>query len=447
MFSIKKNKTTSTLWHVLIPMSGVTLLASATGGMSGDLFNLLVTQELGYTPSVLSLVYIGMLFSFPIQLLGPGIARRFTFRKLMLFGNFVSGLSIIAIVLAAQLNISSEIRVVIIVSSAIIVEIAYSLSYGTVWFTWVGDVVDRNDRSLVMAFGKVLSQGSLAVCFLIQTTLFDGAVTRTFYLMVSGWLLLYLLGSSIVYLVLPENDSVFLVQKNDRRSLSNLFLEVKQDIQLILLNPLYRLILSSSAGQLLIGVPIVSVYLVEIVKSPSEIVGYALIARTITSMLIMFIIGSLIRKIGIVRVIRISGIGSTVALVPWILIPPKSVVSENPWVWLPVIFVPLLFAFKSIFSTSIANASYDLIPRKDQVTVFTFCDVVSSAALQLSGVIGAWIVSLSSGDYIVIIFDKIGFTLVSLWVITGIVISVILTRNLSREASSITILKGEADGI
>lgn len=54
---------------------------------------------------------------------------------------------------------------------------------------------------------------------------------------------------------------------------------------------------------------------------------------------------------------------------------------------------------------------------------------------------------LSSGDYIVIIFDKIGFTLVSLWVITGIVISVILTRNLSREASSITILKGEADGI
>lgn len=116
MFSIKKNKTTSTLWHVLIPMSGVTLLASATGGMSGDIFNLLVTQELGYTPSVLSLVYIGMLFSFPIQLFGPGIARRFTFRKLMLFGNFVSGLSIIAIVLAAQLNISSEIRVVIIVS-------------------------------------------------------------------------------------------------------------------------------------------------------------------------------------------------------------------------------------------------------------------------------------------------------------------------------------------
>ena len=49
MFSIKKNKTTSTLWHVLIPMSGVTLLASATGGMSGDIFNLLVTQELGYT--------------------------------------------------------------------------------------------------------------------------------------------------------------------------------------------------------------------------------------------------------------------------------------------------------------------------------------------------------------------------------------------------------------
>ena len=432
MFSIKKNKTTSTLWHVLIPMSGVTLLASATGGMSGDIFNLLVTQELGYTPSVLSLVYIGMLFSFPIQLFGPGIARRFTFRKLMLFGNFVSGLSIIAIVLAAQLNISSEIRVVIIVSSAIIVEIAYSLSYGTVWFTWVGDVVDRNDRSLVMAFGKVLSQGSLAICFLIQTTLFDGAVTRTFYLMVSGWLLLYLLGSSIVYLVLPEND---------------LFLEVKQDIQLILLNPLYRLILSSSAGQLLIGVPIVSVYLVEIVKSPSEIVGYALMARTITSMLIMFIIGLLIRKIGIVKVIRISGIGSAVALVPWILIPPKSVVSENPWVWLPVIFVPLLFAFKSIFSTSIANASYDLIPRKDQVTVFTFCDVVSSAALQLSGVIGAWIVSLSSGDYIVIIFDKIGFTLVSLWVITGIVISVILTCNLSREASRITILKGEADGI
>ena len=70
----------------------------------------------------------------------------------MLFGNFVSGLSIIAIVLAAQLNISSEIRVVIIVSSAIIVEITYSLSYGTVWFTWVGDVVDRNDRSLFRRF-------------------------------------------------------------------------------------------------------------------------------------------------------------------------------------------------------------------------------------------------------------------------------------------------------
>ena len=68
-----------------------------------------------------------------------------------------------------------------------------------------------------------------------------------------------------------------------------------------MLNPLYRLILSSSAGQLLIGVPIVSVYLVEIVKSPSEIVGYALMARTITYNADYVYYRIIIRKIGICK--------------------------------------------------------------------------------------------------------------------------------------------------
>ncbi len=81
--------------------------------MSGDLFNLFLTGELGFSPAVLSVIYAGMLLSLPLQLTA-------------------------------------------VIVAAVAVEIAFSPSYGTVWSAWLGEVVRDEDRPTVLSLGKLL---------------------------------------------------------------------------------------------------------------------------------------------------------------------------------------------------------------------------------------------------------------------------------------------------
>lgn len=148
---------TRTRWSVLLPLSGSALLASATGGISGDLFNLFLTGELGFSPAVLSVIYAGMLLSLPLQLAGPTIAQCFRFHTLMTAGAVVNAAAVVAILLVVHLPVGDRLQLTVVIVAAVAVEIAFSPSYGTVSSAWLGEVVRDEDRPTVLSLGKLLS--------------------------------------------------------------------------------------------------------------------------------------------------------------------------------------------------------------------------------------------------------------------------------------------------
>lgn len=125
--------------------------------MSGDLFNLFLTGELGFSPAVLSVIYAGMLLSLPLQLAGPTIAQCFRFHTLMTAGAVVSAAAVVAILLVVHLPVGDRLQLTVVIVAAVAVEIAFSPSYGTVWSAWLGEVVRDEDRPTVMSLGKLLS--------------------------------------------------------------------------------------------------------------------------------------------------------------------------------------------------------------------------------------------------------------------------------------------------
>ena len=398
--------------------------------MSGDVFNLLVTQNLNYSASVLTFIYLGMLASLPIQLFGPAIAKRTTFRTLMIGGSVVNLVSLLAIVLAIQSDITTTVRLVVLVIAAVAVEIAYSLSYGTVWGAWLGELVTSRDRPRIMATGKILTQGLMALCFLVQTIVFDGEVTSTFYMVVASALITFMIASITVFTTLPDVKQDTSTASPGPNNLSDFVSDTWQSIVLVSKRKKYRLVLLSSAGQLLIGVPLLSVYLSDVAGAPAQAVSISLVLRTVASIAVMFVLPHLIGRLGSSKVILYSGTFATIVMMSFVLSPTESVSPDSVWRWAPVLFVPMLFGAKSIFATTTSNAYYDIVEPKDRVTVFTFSDICSSSFLQLTAIIGAWAVAASTQNNRLLEIGPFAGTWVSIWVIIGIFVSIILTYRL-----------------
>lgn len=125
--------------------------------MSGDLFNLFLTGELGFSPAVLSVIYAGMLLSLPLQLAGPTIAQCFRFHTLMTAGAVVSAAAVVAILLVVHLPVGDRLQLTVVIVAAVAVVIAFSPSYGTVSSAWLGEVVRDEVRPTVLSLGKLLS--------------------------------------------------------------------------------------------------------------------------------------------------------------------------------------------------------------------------------------------------------------------------------------------------
>ena len=260
---------------------------------------------------------------------------------------------------------------------------------------------------------------------------FNGDVTTTLYTSVCVWVLIYLVGSAVFYLALPDPG---IPDSTDAgRSPRGLVRGTLHDLTVTLRTPVYRLILVCESCQFFIGVPLLSVYPMQVIGVSSQTVGFVLIARTVGSMVFMLFLGPLTRRFGARSVLWVSGGVSTAALAPWLLVPVTGSALHTVWTWLPVVLEPVLFAAKSVFSTSVDSIAYDLVSREDRVVVFTVSDVVSSGSLQLTGMVGAWLVAAPSvGPSLVT--GGVGVVPASALIQAGVVVSVALTMRFSRSA-------------
>jgi hypothetical protein len=402
------------VWRALIPGAGTLLLASATGGMSGDIFNLYLTDTLGYDPKVLTWIYLSMLLSIPVQLMAPRMADRFGYRRIMVAGAVLCLPALVLLMFARPLRVvpadaDRVLQELSFVAAAVLVEIAFSISFGSVWSAWIARFSDRANRPVFLATLSVAAQGVMATTFLCQTVIFAGAVTTTFYRGVLLAIAVYLVGAVLVFVTLPPPD-----ESADGESRPPQIGWVA-----CWRRPVNRFIAVSEALQFLVGVPLLSVYLVVVLEYPTYLVSIALVARTLASLSLTLAVGRMIRARGSERIISRASAFIAVVLALWFLLPHYD---GNPLLLAAVVLlVPALQLGKAALGICISDIQYELVPAAERIQAFTMTDLVSSSAMQVSAMLAALVISAARQGPLFLHIN-----LAQVWIGVGVVVALYL---------------------
>jgi Major Facilitator Superfamily len=364
----------------LVPASGLVLLGSATGGMSGDIFQLYVVQTLGYSPSLISIVALSMVLSIPLQLLAPSLIDRVGYCRVMVLGAVLL-IPALLIVFAAGF-IAGESRLVAgvcLIAGATLAEVAISISFGAAWSAWHAEFTDSSQRPVFLSMMSFVSQGTVIAAFVVQTFVFDGHVTDLFYRGVLLYCLAYVVGSIIIFHQLPPSHEAH------RQALGRwhwLALMRSSD---------YRMIIFAAGAQFLIGVPLLAVYALTILEVPAAAVGVILVVRSVASLICAPIGGRLVARVGMSRSLKLFGFSLFVQMLLWTVLP-----KVGGAMWAIAMFALLVVVFqvsKSIFALTLATVEFEVVRSEDRVRAFTLIDLVSSTAMQVNLAVGAVLVS------------------------------------------------------
>lgn len=380
----------SSYWKIVIPASGTILLSSLTGGMSGDLFNLFMTEGLGWSASTLSWIYLVMLASFPIQLLGPSIARRTGYSSMMGRGLGVLAACNISMLLAVWFIDAPMTQLVVLGCLVVLVEVAYSLSFGTVWGAWISQLIQREKRPKLFAFAKVLSQSVMIATFAAQTVFSAGEVNKVFYSILLALILIYLLTSGFPVRSLPKVDEV----GDHGRGLIELVREIPGDFKAATRTRHYRTFVIDSVLQPFIGVPLLAVFLMQIVQTAPEYVSMALLLKSGASILTMLAISRIGEKLNPYSAVLGSATVVIIVLSGWFLLITvgHGSAAQN---FVPLVLVPLMFSAKSLYSVMVAHLAVDVVDEKDRLSYYTLTDIFSSASVQMANSFGGVVIAVS----------------------------------------------------
>lgn len=369
------------------------LLGSLTGGLSGDLFNLFIVNELGWDSAKLSIIYFFMLTSIPIQLLGPSLARRVGYRNMMTTGIAAMLVCLIIILFSVWFVTARISQLLLLGICAVTVEIAYSLSFGTVWSTWVSEIVPRQTRPTLMALTRILSQSSMILAFALQATVFHGHVSKVFYSLVTLTTILYVVSSLMAVKGLPAVKE----QREAHTNLSSTLISILRDIRTSTANPRYRTLALDSSVQLFIGVPLIAVFMTQLIGTELRFVSLALLLQPVTSILVMIFVAKKGAELQLVRTILISGSLVAVSLTGWLVLTLFSGGTLNQLArnLAPVILVPLMFGAKALYSIMVSHFSVDVIRKDHRLAFYTFTDILSSSSLQVANSLGGLVISAS----------------------------------------------------
>ncbi|WP_301123078.1 MFS transporter [Mycolicibacterium fortuitum] len=360
------------------------LLSSVTGGMHGDIFQLYVVHTLGFSPSLVSIIALGMIVSVPVQFLAPGIVSRFGHRTVMVAGSLTLAPALLLLFSAGL--IIDECRfaaAALLLTGATLAGVGISICFGAAWTAWYVEFAEPADRPLFLAMFSFAAQGTVIAAFLVQTMCFDGVVTEEFYRGVLVYCLLYLLGSIIVYRQLPETSV--------RQPIATFgkcgWREAVRDHRC-------RLIVFGSAAQFVIGVPLLAVYALTVLDVPAPAIGMMLIARSAASFMLAPIAGWFIGWIGTATAVRVLGVALAAQMILWTLLP--AIGHRLPAIAAFTALVVLLQVSRYAFSLVMSTIALDVVEPEHRVRTFALVDIASSAAMHLNLAAGGALVAASS---------------------------------------------------
>ncbi|WP_157121466.1 MFS transporter [Nocardia miyunensis] len=369
----------------LVPASGLIVFSYATGGMSADIFQLYVTQTLGYSSSLITIVALAMIASIPLQFLAPRIIDRIGHRWMMIVGAALFLPALLLMFVAGQVvPISRTGGAVCVVTGATLAEIAISISFGAAWGAWAAEFTETRTRPLYISISGFASQGTAMIAFIVQTTMFGGKVTETFYRIVLIYCVLYTIASTLVFRRLPDPC----VGPRTRESGPRVGwrdIAAERD---------YRVILLAQAVQFQIGVPLLAVYATTVLRVPSTVVGVVLTLRVGASLLCLPIAGRLISVVGANRALVVVGSGLCAEMILWTFLP--RIGTTIPAIVLFSLLVVVFQISKSAFAIATKTIELDTLLPEHRVRTFTLVDIVSSSAMQINIALGGLLVAAAN---------------------------------------------------
>ncbi|MFF3110096.1 MFS transporter [Kitasatospora sp. NPDC057904] len=363
--------------------AGIILLSSATGGMSADLLQLFALQVLCLSPGQIGLALGLLVLSNPVQLWATRLAERIGKRRTMQAGalGMVAVLALFA-ALAPLTRASPAWGYAAFALAVLGAEICIASSWGVAWNPWVRDFTTSADRAFFVSRMKLGSQLVSASGVVAVTLLLGGRLTETEFDVLLAGLAGYLVFAARQFQHLPERRSP--VPRGSAPKGGGVWATLRV--------PGLRKVYLVGTCQMLIGLPLLTVYAVDVLHYPAAVLTTAVGVRTLANLWCLGRWGRLVDRLGPRTVMRRAGLALAVLLCGWVLVPSYNGLATSV---LLVVFSSLVQVAKSGFSIAFNSHLYTQIPEEQSVPAFTLLDVLSSSTLQLYGALAGCLMPLA----------------------------------------------------
>lgn len=357
----------STYRRALAANSGFVLLCVAVGGLSAELLQIWALEVLGYSPTQLGLTFGLMVVSIPVQLRAIGWVNRVGQQRAMRWGYLGIGAGLVAFQVVALLDIAGrdDLSFVVFLVSVVFIEVCVSCSWGTAWFSWVGELTTREDRPDFLRRMRLSTQVVYAVGVLSFTAVLGDDPRPVHFQALYLLLLAYVVAAYILYGSLPRGGG------SDE--------EVPQGLRQAVGNRRLRFTLSVVLVQAFVSVPLVVSWLL-IRGYPPFVVGLGSAVQSAVTIMSLLALRPALARWEPMRTLRVFGVASSISSILWLSLGTY----EGSW---SIVHYLVLLASTSTAASGLGvgwqAVLFDLMPEGASTAGFALSDLISSSAAQL----------------------------------------------------------------
>jgi hypothetical protein len=353
--------------RALAANSGFVLLCVAVGGLSAELLQIWGLQVLHFSPGQLGVTFGAMVISVPLQLRAIAWVNRVGQQRAMRVGYLGIAVGLVAFQLVALLgrNGRQDASFALFLVSVVFIEVCVSCSWGTAWFSWIGEFTTRDDRQDFLRRMRLSTQLVYAAGVLSFSALLGNDPKPWHFHGLYLVLLVYVLAAYQTFATLPSGG-----QTGE---------EVPHGLRRVVADHQLRYALVVVFVQAFIAVPLVVSWLL-IRDYPAYVIGVGSTVQSAVTIATLFLLRPALASWPPFRTLRVFGLAGAAASVLWLSLPAYDGAPST------VHYLALLFLSSVAASgTGVGwqGVLFELIPADRATAGFALTDLITSSTAQL----------------------------------------------------------------
>ncbi len=368
----------------IVANSGIVLLSIATGGLSADLLQLYAAQVLGLSPRQVGFALGSLVISIPVQLWAASRVRHHSPRLVMRWGyGAVLACLLVFPWVKPLLGVNRTAGFALFVAVVLAVEIAISCSWAIVWWAWMQDLVKPPLRGRFLGRMRLTTQSVSAVVLLSVSLVFGSRVSYAGYNLLLGLLVGFVLLACWLFGRIPDRRPSGQAEERTRFG---------ADLRVLARHKPARTMLGVLLLSQLLTAPLLSTYLLEVIRLSPAVISRLIAVRTIVAVLALRAWGPAIDRYGASRVQMWTAVAAGGASLLWLAVRSPAGGTLLGW---PLVLLIGIVSATAVSGLGLAylTATQDLIPAKLATTAFALQDIVGSSAGQLSFLLAGWLIA------------------------------------------------------